>query len=72
MKRPASRDGEERSDMRGVRAEEESCQMVVAASVSTLLPEDYYLDDDGKMVFTVAYHLKRGACCGNNCRHCPY
>ncbi|MEZ0130904.1 DUF5522 domain-containing protein, partial [Flavobacterium sp. LBUM151] len=18
------------------------------------------------------FHLKRGTCCGNNCRHCPY
>ena len=27
---------------------------------SILLPEDYYIDDDGKMVFTEAYHLKRG------------
>jgi len=24
------------------------------------------------MVFTAAYHLKRGYCCGNGCRHCPY
>jgi len=42
------------------------------SSGSMLLPEDYYLDENGKMVFTAAYHLKRGACCGNGCRHCPY
>jgi uncharacterized protein (TIGR00290 family) len=24
------------------------------------------------MVFTEAYHLKRGYCCKNRCRHCPY
>jgi hypothetical protein len=36
-----------------------------------LEPEDYYVED-GLMVFTAAYHLKRGSCCGNNCRHCPY
>jgi hypothetical protein len=24
------------------------------------------------MVFTEAYHLKRGICCGSGCRHCPY
>ena len=34
-------------------------------------------DEDGYMegpyyVFTAAYHLKRGYCCGSNCRHCPY
>ncbi|MGA7830015.1 MAG: DUF5522 domain-containing protein [Terracidiphilus sp.] len=36
-----------------------------------LAPEDYYLEDS-KMVFTAAYHLKRGSCCGSGCRHCPY
>jgi hypothetical protein len=33
--------------------------------------EDYYLEN-GLLVFTAAYHLKRGYCCHNNCRHCPY
>lgn len=23
-------------------------------------------------VFTEAHHLKRGSCCGNACRHCPF
>ena len=32
---------------------------------------DYYFDGDF-MVFTEAYHLKRGFCCGSGCRHCPY
>ncbi len=32
---------------------------------------DYYLEN-GNVVFTAAYHLKRGACCGSGCRHCPY
>jgi hypothetical protein len=26
----------------------------------------------GLMVFTEAHHLRRGHCCGNGCRHCPY
>ena len=34
-------------------------------------PEDYYFDGPF-LVFTAAYHLKRGYCCGNGCRHCPY
>jgi hypothetical protein len=34
--------------------------------------EDYYLDEFGRMVFTAAYHLKRGQCCDSGCRHCPY
>jgi hypothetical protein len=33
---------------------------------------DYYLLADGRLVFTEAYHLKRGYCCGNGCKHCPY
>jgi len=32
---------------------------------------DTYRDGD-KIVFTEAYHLKRGYCCHNNCRHCPW
>ncbi len=33
---------------------------------------DYYLSPEGYRVFTEAYHLKRGYCCKNNCKHCPY
>jgi hypothetical protein len=33
--------------------------------------DDYYMEN-GLMVFTAAYHLKRGYCCGSGCRHCPY
>jgi len=34
----------------------------------------YYLDGD-KVVFTEAYFIQRGYCCGSSksgCRHCPY
>jgi hypothetical protein len=24
------------------------------------------------VVFTPEYHMARGYCCGNKCRHCPY
>jgi len=33
---------------------------------------DYVFDERGLMVFTAAYHLKRGYCCENGCRNCPY
>ncbi len=33
---------------------------------------DYYLDENGLLVFTAAYHLRRGTCCGSGCRHCPF
>lgn len=39
---------------------------------ATPAEEDFYLDENGNTVFTAAYHLKRGYCCENNCRHCPY
>jgi hypothetical protein len=32
---------------------------------------DFYMEN-GFMVFTASYHLKRGYCCKNGCRHCPY
>jgi hypothetical protein len=32
---------------------------------------DYYIEN-GLMVFTREYHLKRGYCCQSGCRHCPY
>jgi hypothetical protein len=32
---------------------------------------DWYFEG-GLLVYTAAYHLKRGSCCGSGCRHCPY
>ena len=32
---------------------------------------DYYFEN-GLMVLTSAYLLKRGFCCKSGCRHCPY
>jgi len=32
---------------------------------------DFFFEN-GLVVFTAAYHLKRGSCCGSGCRHCPY
>lgn len=34
--------------------------------------EDFYFNSEGLMVFTEAYHLKRGYCCKSGCKHCPY
>ncbi len=33
--------------------------------------EDFYWEE-GRVVFTEAYHRKRGYCCGSGCRHCPW
>jgi len=37
-----------------------------------VFPDDYYFDKGGLMVFTKTYLLRRGYCCNNDCRHCPY
>lgn len=37
-----------------------------------LEPDDYYINEQGYKVFTEKYHLKRGYCCFNGCKHCPY
>ena len=36
-----------------------------------LSPSSFYIED-GKYVFTEVFHIKRGYCCGNFCRHCAY
>jgi hypothetical protein len=33
--------------------------------------EDYYREGSA-IVFTATYLLRRGFCCGNGCRHCPF
>jgi hypothetical protein len=37
-----------------------------------LEPEDFYINEQGYRIFTEKYHLKRGHCCKNGCKHCPY
>jgi len=37
-----------------------------------LQDEDYYYNEEGFLVFTANYHLRRGYCCKNGCKHCPY
>lgn len=32
---------------------------------------DYYFES-GLMILTAHFLKKRGYCCGNGCRHCPY
>ena len=42
-----------------------------ARELGELAPEDFYFEGP-YMVFTAAYHLKRGRCCNSGCRHCPW
>jgi hypothetical protein len=34
-------------------------------------PDEFYYEGP-YIVFTEAYHLRRGWCCQSGCRHCPY
>lgn len=34
--------------------------------------EDFYYNEEGYIVLTEKYHLEKGFCCGNGCKHCPY
>jgi hypothetical protein len=44
----------------------------VQAMSLDIQPGDFYVDPDGRFVFTSHYLLRRGWCCENGCRHCPY
>ncbi|MBL4706419.1 MAG: hypothetical protein JKY54_17965 [Flavobacteriales bacterium] len=39
---------------------------------SEMDPEDFYLNEEGFIVFTEKFHLKRGHCCKSGCKHCPF
>ena len=31
----------------------------------------YYMEGE-RVIFTAHFHIARGQCCGNGCRHCPF
>lgn len=50
-----------------------SFQPVDVSLLQGLLKEGQdYLLENGAMVFTASYLKRRGYCCGNGCRNCPY
>jgi hypothetical protein len=46
-------------------------QQFVREFGNKLLTTDFYYEN-GYRVMTESYHRRRGTCCGNGCRHCPY
>ncbi|MCX6311293.1 MAG: DUF5522 domain-containing protein [Bacteroidetes bacterium] len=36
------------------------------------LPGDFYKTPEGYVIFTEQYLRRRGYCCKNACKHCPY
>jgi hypothetical protein len=49
----------------------DSAQQESERPAQKLAAEDFYYEGP-TLVFTAAYHLKRGYCCNSGCRHCPY
>lgn len=43
-----------------------------AEPLQPLQEGDFYWNENGLMVFTEQYHLRRGYCCQSGCRHCPW
>ncbi len=39
---------------------------------NSLIENKHYYLENGRVVFTALFHLERGKCCGNKCRHCPF
>lgn len=39
---------------------------------SILDKDEFYYSEKGYIIFTKKFLLKRGYCCENNCKHCPY
>lgn len=42
------------------------------SNTTQLEEDDFYYSPEGYKVFTEKYLLKRGYCCQNGCKHCPY
>ena len=42
------------------------------SNIQNLEKDEYYYSKEGYVIFTEKYHFKRGYCCENNCKHCPY
>jgi hypothetical protein len=47
-------------------------EMYIKEFVKPKLQQTDFYWENGKMVMTEEYHMKRGSCCGNGCLHCPY
>jgi len=52
-------------------ASEAEAEVSSAEAVELVEGTDYYIEG-GLFVFTEHFLRKRGYCCENDCRHCPY
>jgi hypothetical protein len=48
-------------------------EILAAHRAAVVAGEPGYIDPEtGLFVITAAEHVRRGSCCANDCRHCPY
>jgi hypothetical protein len=47
-------------------------QLYVQETLKKSPEPDFYENENGKIVMTKSYHIKRGSCCGSKCLNCPY
>jgi hypothetical protein len=48
-------------------------QQLYVQEINKKSPEpDFYKDENGNIVMTESFHIKRGVCCGSGCKNCPY
>ncbi|MFK7799274.1 MAG: DUF5522 domain-containing protein [Aureispira sp.] len=57
--------------LKNKKADNEKQRTNQEAAESLVEGRDFYIEN-GFYVFTEYYHLKRGYCCGNGCKHCAY
>jgi hypothetical protein len=56
-----------------VSASNDWIQQLYVQETTKKSPEpDFYKDENGRVVMTESFHIKRGSCCGSKCKHCPY
>lgn len=48
-----------------------SCAKYLETPVPNLQDDEFYMEN-GNFVLTEHYLWRRGYCCGNGCRHCPF
>ena len=49
----------------------EKGKLLIPYSLNLIPTQDFYIEN-GLYVFTEHFLIKRGFCCDNGCRHCPY
>lgn len=59
-------------DFKSLTPQERQTLMNLGESKDMVLGEDYIITLSGQFIFTATYHLKRGHCCLQKCRNCPY